>query len=70
MWQELELASELESDLLDNVDWGRKWLVGFNTGKAQLVSFNQSFSTGAIYLKMVDLFFRKKSSFKVLVFLF
>ena len=52
------------------MDWGRKWLVGFNTGKAQLVSFNQSFSTGAIYLKMVGLFFRKKSSFKVLVFLF
>ena len=41
------------------MDWGRKWLVDFNTGKAQLVSFNQSFNTGAIYLKMVDLFFRK-----------
>ena len=27
LWQQLELASELESDLRDTVDWGRKWLV-------------------------------------------
>ena len=26
LWQQLELASELESDLWDTVDWGRKWL--------------------------------------------
>ena len=25
--QQLELASELESDLRDNVDWGKKWLL-------------------------------------------
>ena len=31
--QELELASELDSDLRDAVDWGRKWHVDFNTGK-------------------------------------
>ena len=24
LWQQLELASDLESDLRDNVDWGRK----------------------------------------------
>ena len=24
LWQQLELASELESDLPDTVDWGRK----------------------------------------------
>ena len=30
LWQQLELASELESDLRDTVDWGRKWLVDFN----------------------------------------
>ena len=24
LWQQLELASELESDLQDTVDWGRK----------------------------------------------
>ena len=33
MWQQLELASELESDLQDTVDWGKKWLVDFNAGK-------------------------------------
>ena len=27
LWQQLELASELESDLRDTVDWGRKWLL-------------------------------------------
>ena len=42
LWQQLELASELESDLPDTVDWGRKWLVDFNTGKTHLVSFDQS----------------------------
>ena len=31
--QQLELASELESDLCDTVEWGKKWLVDFNAGK-------------------------------------
>ena len=29
LWQQLELFSELNSDLRDLVDWGRKWLVDF-----------------------------------------
>ena len=33
LWQQLWLASELESDLRDTVNWGRKWLVDFNAGK-------------------------------------
>ena len=37
LWQELELAFELEPDLRDPVEWGKKWLVDFNTGKTQLV---------------------------------
>ena len=41
-WQQLELASELESDLRDTADWSRKWLVDFNAGKTQLVLFDQS----------------------------
>ena len=45
LWQQLELASELESDLQDTVDWGRKWLVDFNAGKTQLVSFDWSKNT-------------------------
>ena len=42
LWQQLELASELESDIRDTVDWGRKWLVDFSAGKTQLVSFDRS----------------------------
>ena len=52
LWQQLELASELESDLRDTVYWGRKWLVDFNDGKTRLVSFDRSNNTGAIVVKM------------------
>ena len=52
LWQQLELASELESDPQDTVDWGRKWLVDFNAGKTRLVSFDRSKNTGAIDVKM------------------
>ena len=48
LWQQLELASEIESDLRDTVDWGRKWLADFNAGKTQLVLFDGSKNTGAI----------------------
>ena len=34
LWQQHELASELESDLRDTLDWGKKWLVDFNAGKS------------------------------------
>ena len=33
LWQQFELASELESDLRDTVDWSKKRLVDFNAGK-------------------------------------
>ena len=52
LWQQLELASELESDLQDTMDWGRKWLVDFNARKTQLVLFDWSNNTGAIGVKM------------------
>ena len=52
LWQQPELASELEFDLRDTVDWDRKWLVNFNAGKTQLVSFNRSNNTGTIDVKM------------------
>ena len=38
MWQQLELPSELESDLQEAVDW----LVDFNAGKSQLVLLDKS----------------------------
>ena len=52
LWQQLELTSKLESDLRDTVDCGRKWLVDFNAGKTQLVSFDQYRNIGAIDVKM------------------
>ena len=60
IWQQLELASELESDLRDTVDWGRKWLVDFNAGNTQLVLFNWSNNTGAIDVKMSESVLDKK----------
>ena len=52
LWQQLELVSEIESDLQDTVDWGRKWLVDFNPGKTQLVSFDQSKNTSTVNVKI------------------
>ena len=60
LWQQLELASELESDLRGTVDWGRKWLVDFNAGKTQLVLFDQSNNSGAIDVKMDGSFLEEK----------
>ena len=68
LWQQLELTSELESDLRDTVDWGRKWLVDFNARKTQLVSFDWSNNTGTIDLKM-DLKM-EKTSFKMMGLIF
>ena len=66
LWQQPELASVLESDLRDTVNWGRKWLVDFNAGKTQLVSFDRSNNTGAIDVKMDGSVFEEKLSFKML----
>ena len=52
LWQQLELASELEFDLRETVDWGRKLLIDFNAGKTQLVSFDPSNNIGAVDGKM------------------
>ena len=52
LWQQLELASELESDLQDTADCGKKWLVDFNAGKAQLVLFDRSNNNGSVDGKM------------------
>ena len=48
LWQQLELTSELESDLRDTVDWGKESLVDFNAGKTQLVLFDRSNNNGSI----------------------
>ena len=67
LWQQLELTSEFESDLRYTVDWGGKWLVDFDAGKTQLVSFDQSYNTGAIDVKMDVSVLEEKSSFKKMV---
>ena len=67
---QLGLASELESDLRDTVDWGRKWLVDFNAGKTQLVLFDRSNNNGSIDVKMDGSVLEEKPSFKMLVLTF
>ena len=65
--QQLELASELQSDLRDTVDWGMKSLVDFNAGKTQLVSFDcfNNIAGGCVledksFLQMLGLTFSSK----------
>ena len=61
------MASELESDLRETVDWDRKWLVDdFNAGKTQLVAFDRSEDTGTIDVKMDGSVLEEKLPFKML----
>ena len=46
--------------------WGKKWLVDFNAGKAQLVSFERSNNTGSIGVKMDGSVLEEKSPFEML----
>ena len=50
----------------ETLDWGKKWLVDFNAGKTQLVSFDRSKNTGAIDVKMDGSVLEEKTSFKML----
>ena len=59
------MASELEADMRDTLDRGRKWLVDFNAGKTQLVLFDLSNNIGAIDVKMDGSVLEEKSSFKM-----
>ena len=60
------MAPVIEADLRDTVDWSRKWLVDFNAGKTQLLSFDRSNNTAATDVKMDGSVFEEKSSFKML----
>ena len=60
------LETTYENYLPDTVDWSRKWLVDFNAGKTQLVSFDRSKNTGAIDVKMDGSVLEEKTSFKML----
>ena len=66
LWQQLASTSEVESYLRDNVDGGKKWLVDFNAGKTQLVSFDWSNNTGSIDLKIDRCVLEEKFSSKML----
>ena len=46
--------------------WGKKWLVDFNAGKTQLVSFDRCNNDGSIDVKMGVSILEEKSSFKML----
>ena len=48
------------------MNWGKKWLVDFNAGKTQLVSFDRSNNNGSIDVKMGGSILEEKSSFKML----
>ena len=60
------MASELEFDLQDTVDWGKKWLVDFNAGKTKLVSLDWFNNNGSIGVKMDGSVLEEKSSFGIL----
>ena len=59
------LASKLESDVGEIVEWGRKWLVDFSAGKAQFVLFYLSSNSGAIDQKIDGFVLEEKRSFKI-----
>ena len=50
--QQVNLVSELDSDLEDLVRLGKKWLVIFIAQKTQLLLFDWSNNSGAINVKM------------------
>ena len=52
------------------VDWSKKWLVDFNAGKTQLVSFDWSNNNGSIDVKISGSILEEKSSLKMLVLTF
>ena len=70
LWQQLELAFELKSDLQDTVDWVREWLVDCNTRKTHLVLFDQCKNASTIDVKMDGSVLGEKSSFKLLALTF
>ena len=65
LWQQLELASELESHLRDTGLGQEVVSDDFNVGKTQLVSFDWSNNTGATDVKIDGSVLEGKSSFKM-----
>ena len=61
------MASELESDLQDTLNWGKMWLVDFNARKNQLFLSDWSNNTGVVDVKMDVSVLEEESSLKMLV---
>ena len=70
LWQQIELALQLVSNLRDMVNWDRKWLVNFNAQKNQVVSFDLLYNYDAIDMKMNGSVTENKSSYKLLALSF
>ena len=51
---------------MDTVDWGKKWLVGFNAGTTELFLCNRSNNSGSTKVKMDGSVLEKKLCFKML----
>ena len=47
------------------MDWGKEWLVDFNAGKTQLVSFDRSNNAGSIDVEINGSVLEEKSSSKM-----
>ena len=62
LWRQVELTSELQFDSRDTEDWVRKCFIDFNAGKSQLVSSDQSNSSGGIDVKMDGSFLDHKAN--------
>ena len=60
------MTSELKSDRLDTLDWGKKRLVDFNIGKGNIYFFKWSKSSFAIDVKMNGSNLDEKLSLKIL----
>ena len=54
MLKELDVSFELQSDLQNTVDWGKKWIADFNAEKTQSFSF-QSSKSEAIHVLVTGL---------------
>ena len=60
------MASEHESDLRNTMDWVKKKLVDFNSGKIQLISFDRSNKTSSIDVRMIGSVLEEKIIVKML----
>ena len=59
LWQQAELASELESDLIGTVNWDRKWIVDFSAGKLNWFRLTGLITLVLLMWKWMDWFLRK-----------